>query len=147
VAFNGIPCVATSGANLYFDQVYCRTWLAFALQTAGFNYLKNAAQVPGKIPQTEIGMTGLKNAYQQVFNQGLTNGYMAAGGSWQLPFSFGNPALFAANITNQGWYMVSAPVAGLTVSQLQSRVAPLVQAAIQEAGAINSSSVLVYVQP
>ena len=147
VAFNGAPSVATSGANLFFDQVYDRTWLAYALQVAGFNYLKNAAQVPGKIPQTEVGMTGLKNAYQQVFNQGLQNGYMTAGGTWQLPFSFGNPALFASNITNQGWYMVSQPVSQLTVPQLQSRVAPVVQVAIQEAGGINSSSIIVQVQP
>lgn len=147
VSISGIPCVVTSGTNLFWDQVYGRTWLQFALQVAGFNYLKNAAAVPGKIPQTEIGMTGLRDAYTQVFNQGLVVGYMAAGGTWQLPFSFGNPVAFADNITNLGYYIVSAPINTQTVAQLQSRVAPLVQAAIQEAGALQSSSVIVYVQP
>lgn len=144
VSVSGVPCVMTSGANLFYDQVYCRTWLAFQLATNGFNYLKNAAQVPGKIPQTEEGMTGLKNAYIQAFQQGITNGYMAPG-TWTLPFSFGNPAQFAANITNQGWYIVSQPISQQSPAQRDARQAPLVQAAVQEAGAIDSSSVIVYV--
>lgn len=144
VSVAGVPCVMTSGANLFFDQVYCRTWLAFQLSVNGFNYLKNAAQVPGKIPQTEVGMTGLKDSYIQAFTQGLTNGYMAPG-TWTLPFSFGNPAAFADNITSQGYYIVSQPINQQTSAQRDSRQAPLVQAAVQEAGAINSSSVIVYV--
>lgn len=146
VSVSGVPCAMTSGANLFFDQVYCRTWIAFQLSVNGFNYLKNAAQVPGKIPQTEIGMTGLKDAYIQAFNQGIANGYMAPG-TWTLPFSFGNPASFAANITGQGYYIVSQPISQQTSAQRGLRKAPLVQAAIQEAGAINSSSVIVYVNP
>lgn len=146
VSISGVPCVFTSGANLFYDQIYCRTWLQFQLETNGFNYLKNAAQVPGKIPQTEAGMTGLKNAYIQAFQQGLTNGYMAPG-TWTLPFSFGDPAKFAANITNQGWYIVSQPIAQQNQAQRAARQAPLVQAAIKEAGAINSSNVIVYVNP
>ena len=146
VSVSGVPCSMTSGANLFFDQVYCRTWIAFQLGVNGFNYLKNAAQVPGKIPQTEAGMTGLKDAYIQAFNQGVTNGYMAPG-TWTLPFSFGDPAAFAANITAQGYYIVSQPVRSQSSAVRALRQAPLVQAAIQEAGAINSSSLIVYVNP
>lgn len=143
---SGVPCVLTSGANLFFDQVYCRTWIQFQLQVNGFNYLKNAAQVPGKIPQTEAGMTGLKTAYASAFIQGITNGYLAPG-SWTAPFTFGNPADFAANILAQGWYMVSQPVVQQTTSARDAREAPLVQAAIKEAGAVHSSNVIVYVNP
>ncbi len=146
VSVSGVPVVMTSGANLYYDQVYCRTWIAFQLSVNGFNYLRNAAQVPGKIPQTEVGMTGLKDAYIQAFNQGIANGYMAPG-TWTLPFSFGDPASFAANITAQGYYIVSQKISSQSSATRQTRVAPLVQAAIQEAGAINSSSVIVYVNP
>lgn len=146
VSVSGVPSVMTSGANLFYDQVYCRTWLAFQLSTNGFNYLKNAAQVPGKIPQTEIGMTGLKDAYTQAFNQGVTNGYMAPG-TWTLPFSFGNPAAFNDSITNLGYYIISQPINQQNPAQRDARIAPLVQAAVQEAGAINSSSVIVYVNP
>jgi hypothetical protein len=146
VSVSGVPCVMTSGTNLFFDQVYCRTWLAFQLSVNGFNYLKNAAQVPGKIPQTEVGMTGLKDAYIQAFVQGVNNGYMAPG-TWTLPFSFGDPAAFAANITAQGYYIVSQPISQQPAAQITARQAPLVQAAVQEAGAIHSSSVIVYVNP
>lgn len=146
VSVAGIPCVMSSGANLFFDQVYCRTWIAFQLGVNGFNYLKNAAQVPGKIPQTEAGMTGLKDAYIQAFNQGVTNGYLAPG-TWSLPFSFGNPVAFADNITNQGYYIISQPINKQSSAVRATRAAPLVQAAIQEAGAVNSSSVIVYVNP
>lgn len=146
VSVSGIPCVMTSGKNLFYDQIYCRTWIAFQLATNGFNYLKNAAQVPGKIPQTEVGMTGLKDAYGQAFQQGVTNGYIAPG-TWTLPFSFGNPAAFADNITNQGWYLVSQPISSQSSAVRATRAAPLVQGALQEAGAINSSSVIVLVNP
>lgn len=146
VSVSGVPCVMTSGTNLFYDQIYCRTWIAFQLATNGFNYLKNAAQVPGKIPQTEVGMTGLKDAYIQAFVQGLTNGYLAPG-TWTLPFSFGNPQAFADNITSQGYYIISQPISSQSPAVRATRAAPLVQAAIQEAGAINSSSVLVLVNP
>lgn len=147
VSVSGIPCVMTSGANLFYDQVFCRTWIAFQLSVDGFNYLKNAAQAPGKIPQTESGMAGLRDAYTQALNQGITNGYLAAGNEWTLPFSFGNPEAFADNITNLGYYIVSQPISSQSPAVRATRQAPLVQIAIQEAGAINSSSVIVYVNP
>lgn len=142
----GIPCVLTSGANLFFDQVYCRTWLQFQLQINGFNYLKNAAQVPGKIPQTEEGMTGLRTAYTAAFIQGVNNGYMAPG-TWTAPFTFGDPADFAANISAQGYYIISQSVNAQPQNLRVQRQAPLVQAAVKEAGAIHSSNVIVYVNP
>lgn len=146
VSISGVPCVFTSGLNLFYDQVYCRTWLAFQLSVNGFNYLKNAAQVPGKIPQTESGMAGLRDAYTQAFLQGLSNGYMAPG-TWTLPLSFGNPAAFASNIAQRGYYIVSQPIATQPQAQRAARQAPLVQAAIKEAGALQSSSVIVFVNP
>ena len=147
VSIQGIPCVQASGANLFFDQVYCRTWLGFQLAVNGFNYLKNAAQIPGKVPQTESGMNGLKDAYAQAYTQGITNGYMAAGLTWTQPFSFGDPAKFAAAITAQGWYQISQPVNQQSPAVRQTRTAPVVQAAIQEAGAVDTSSVFVQVNP
>lgn len=147
VSYQGIPSVVSSGANLFFDQVYCRTWLQYQLQVNGFNYLKNAAQVPGKIPQTEEGMTGLRTAYTAALIQGVTCGYLATGAPWTLPFTFGDPESFAANILQQGYYIVSQPINKQSSSDRTDRKAPLVQAAVKEAGAIHSSSVLVLVQP
>lgn len=146
VSYSGVPSVVSSGANLFFDQIYCRTWLAFQLQVNGFNYLKAAAQVPGKVPQTEEGMTGLRTAYTAALIQGVTNGYIAPG-NWTLPFSFGDPEDFASNITAYGYYIVSQPIAQQSQSARAARQAPVVQAAVKEAGAVHSSSVIVYVQP
>ena len=143
---SGIPALMSSGANLYFDQVYCRTWLQFQLGVNGFNYLKNAAATPGKIPQTEEGMTGLRDAYTQVLSQGVKNGYMAAG-KWTAPFSFGDPSDFDANITAHGFYIVSQPIKDQSTATRAARVAPLVQIGIKEAGAVHSSNVLVFVNP
>lgn len=146
ISYSGVPSVVSSGANLFYDQVYCRTWLQFQLQVNGFNYLKGAAAVPGKIPQTEEGMTGLVTAYTAALLQGVTNGYLAPG-TWTLPFSFGDPANFAANITAFGYYIVSQPISSQSQAARTARQAPLVQAAVKEAGAIQSSSVIVYVNP
>ena len=146
ISYSGVPSVVSSGANLFFDQVFCRTWLQYQLQVNGFNYLKSAAAVPGKIPQTEEGMAGLRTAYTSALLQGVTNG-MLAPGKWNLPFTFGDPADFDANITAFGYYIISLPVKDQSVSDRNLRKAPLVQGAVKEAGAIHSSSVLISIDP
>ena len=143
---SGVPCVLTSGANLFFDQVYCRAWLGYQLGSNGFNYLKNAAQVPGKIPQTDLGLAGLQDAYTQALIQGVTCGYMAPG-SWTAPFSFGDPATFALSITALGYYIVSQQISTQTSAQRASRTAPLFQAAAKEAGALQSSNIFIAINP
>ena len=133
----------TSGTNLFFDQVYSRLWLKLALQVAGFNYL---AQSSFKIPQTETGMDGLKGAYRAVLAQAVRNGY-AAPGAWTSSTVFGNPVNLAASIAAAGYYVYSQPIALQANANKLLRQAPLVQIAIQEAGAIHSSSVIVEVNP
>lgn len=129
----------TSGANGFFDQIYNQFWLKFALQVAGFDYL---AQTNTKIPQTETGMDGLKNAYRQVLAQGVTNGMMAPG-SWTSSTVFGNPTTLAQAVLSIGYYVYSLPVAQQLPADRQARIAPLVQIAAKMAGAIHSSSVIV----
>jgi len=137
------PCVFTSGANKFFDQVYNLEWFVGALQVAGFNYL---AQASTKILQTEQGMDGLKGAYRNVCKQAVTNQYSAPG-VWTNPTTFGNQDLFLANILQQGYYIYSLPISQQLAADRAARVAPLVQIALKEAGAIQKSSVLVYVNP
>ena len=129
----------TSGANGFFDQIYNQFWLKLALQVAGFNFL---AQTNTKIPQTETGMDGLKNAYRQVLAQGVTNGVMAPG-SWTSSTVFGNPATLAQTVAAIGYYVYSLPVAQQLPTDRQARKAPLVQVAAKMAGAIHSSSIIV----
>lgn len=144
VSLQGDPAVFTSNANGgWFDEIYNLQWFIGALQVAGYNYL---AQTGTKVPQTEGGMTGLKGAYRNVCNQAVTNGYFAPG-SWNSSVTFGNSAQLLSNITQVGYYIYSGPVGQQSQTARVARQAPLVQIAGKEGGAIQSSQVVVYVNP
>lgn len=140
-SFQGVAKTFCSGLNSFFDQVYNVQWLVGALQVAGFNFL---AQSATKVPQTENGMDGLKAAYRSVLEQAVTNQYCAPG-TWNSSTTFGNQADFYANISQRGYYIYSLPVAKQLQAARAARQAPLVQIAVKEAGAIHSSTVIVYV--
>lgn len=137
----GDPAVLSNGANRYYDQVYNLQWFVGALQIAGYNYL---AQTSTKIPQTEAGMDGLKGAYRTICQAGVTNQYLAPG-TWTSPTTFGNQALLYANILQQGYYIFSQPISQQLQTARAARQAPLIQIAAKEAGAIQSSDVLIFV--
>lgn len=139
----GIPKIFTSGANLFSDQVYTRLALKVDLQIAGFNYL---AQTTTKIPQTETGMDGLKGAYRAVMKRYVGVGVYAPG-TWNSSTRFGDPADHDRNIEEFGFFIYSQPIAQQSQSERTARVAPLVQIAAKEAGAIHSSDVTVLVEP
>ena len=141
ISIEGVACVFSTGANGFFDEVFNELWFVNAIQTAGFNYLR---QTNTKIPQTENGMTGLKNAYAQVCVRGVNNGFIGAG-SWTSSDTFGNPDLFKRNIETSGFYVYSMPVAQQTKAYREARKAPLVQIAVKTAGAIHSTNVMIYV--
>ena len=141
-SFGGDPGLYTSGANGWFDQIYGQYWLKFALQAGGYNFL---AQTNTKIPQTEVGMSGLKGSYLSVLAQGVNNGFIAPG-AWTGAAPFGNSADLIRNIAQTGYYIYSLPVAQQSESARSNRQAPLVQIAVKLAGAIQSSQVIVQVQ-
>lgn len=131
----------TSGANGFFDQIYNQFWLKFALQVAGFDFL---AQSNTKIPQTETGMNGLKNAYRTVLQQAVSAG-VAAPGAWNSSVVFGNIQNLVTSVAAIGYYVFSQPVAQQAEAARIARIAPLVQIAVKMAGAIQSSAVIVQV--
>lgn len=139
VSIAGVPCVFSTGANGFFDEVFNELWFVNALQTAGFNYLR---QTGTKIPQTEAGMTGLKSVYMEVCARAVNNGFVAPG-KWTSPDTFGDPTTFKNNILNLGYYVYSLPVAQQTQADREARKAPLVQIAIKAAGAIHSTNIIV----
>lgn len=141
ISLQGVAKNFCSGANDYFDNQYNLQWLAGALQVAGFNYL---ATTNTKIPQTESGMDGLKGAYRAVLQQAVTNQFLAPG-SWTSSTMFGNVKDLVANVAQLGYYIFSLPVSLQSQTARVARQAPLVQIAIKYAGAIQSSSVIVYV--
>lgn len=140
-SLQGVPKNFSAGANDYFDNQYNLQWLAGALQVAGFNYL---ATTNTKIPQTENGMDGLKGAYRAVLEQAVANQFLAPG-SWTSSTMFGNVADLVKNVSQRGYYIYSQPVALQLQTARAARQAPLVQMAIKYAGAIQSTSVIVYV--
>lgn len=141
VSYAGVPSVYSTGGNDYFDNVYNDLALKFALETAGFNYLR---QTNTKVPQTEVGMNGLKNAYAQVCERFIRNGAIA-GGSWTSSETFGDPETFKQNVLEKGYYIYSLPITQQDASEREQRKAPLIQIAIKRAGAIHTSDVLVNV--
>lgn len=141
VSLQGNSSVFCSGANRFFDQVYNLLWFVSALEIAGFNYLRQAST---KIPQTQNGVDGLVDAYGQVCQQAVTNAYSAPG-VWTSPTRFGNPTAMLQNIAQVGYYIYALPVAQQSAADRADRKAPLVQIALKEAGAIDSSAVIVNV--
>lgn len=139
----GIPKIFISGANLFSDQLYTRLALQVDLQIAGFNYL---ATTTTKIPQTETGMDGLKGAYRAVMKRYVGVGVYAPG-TWNNATRFGSPADHDRNIEEFGFFIYSIPVSQQAQAQREARIAPLVQIAAKEAGAIHSSDVVVLVEP
>lgn len=138
-----LPKIFSTGGNTYYDQVFGTVWLALALQVAGFNAL---AQTPTKLPQTEIGVAYLRNAYTSVLEQGVVNGFLAPG-AWNSAQTFGDPATLRNAVLTVGYFVYSLPVNKQSQPDRVARKAPLIQIAAKLAGAIQSSSVIVYVNP
>lgn len=140
-SLQGVSCVIQTGANTEWDQIYGTLWFAGALQVAGFNYL---ATTSTKIPQTESGMDGLKGAYRNICNQAVNNQFSAPG-QWNSATTFGDPAKLLLNVAQFGYYIYSVPIAQQSQASRVAREAPLCSIAIKLAGAIQSSTVIVYV--
>lgn len=144
VSTAGDPGVYAQGnLNRFADQVFNAIWLVSQIEVNGYNALK---QVGTKVPQTEPGMSLLKAAYAAACQQGVNNGYLAPG-AWTSSEYFGNPASLIANILQNGFYIYSQPVNQQNPANRALRQSPLVQIAVKEAGAINSSIVNIFVNP
>lgn len=142
ISYEGDPAVKSNGANDYFDSVYEKMALKFYAQVGLYNALKT---VGTKIPQTEAGVSILKNALGNVFRQFVRNGVLAPG-QWNNPQTFGDPETFRTNIANQGWYVYSMPIAQQSQADREDRVAPYIQGACKMSGAIHEADVLILVE-
>lgn len=141
ISIAGVSSLFTSGANTFFDEVYNEMWFKFALQTAGFNYLRSTST---KIPQTESGIEGLKNEYRKVCDQARSNGFIGAG-AWTSSLVFGDPTTLIQAVAGIGYYVYSQPVAQQSTADRDARKAPLIQIAVKAQGAVHSSNVIVNV--
>ena len=140
-SIEGLSKVLSFGANKYFDQVFNLIWFCKKLEIDCFNYL---AMSSTKVPQTEMGADGFDNVCRKVCAQAVLNAY-AAPGEWTISDTFGDPATFKQNITEQGYYVWHSPVANQSAAERAGRKLPLCQVALKEAGAVHGASVLVYI--
>lgn len=138
----GLSVVYSNDNNGYTDDIEGRLWLKKFIEVSGFNYLR---QTGTKIPQTEEGMTGLRNAYTQVCEQGIRNGFIAPG-TWNGAIPFGDPEKFSEAIEQKGYYIYSIPVALQSQTDREARKAPVVQIAVKCSGAFHFSDVIITVQ-
>lgn len=141
VSIAGIVSIYSSGLNAWSDEVYNELWLKFALETAGYNFLRTASS---KIPQTETGLEGLKNAYRGVLDQAVANGFLAPG-TWTASTPFGDPQALIRCVKDIGYYVYSSPISKQSIADRVARKAPLIQIAAKTAGAIHSSNIQVNV--
>ena len=141
VNLGGVAKVLSNGANDFFDNQYNLQWFAGALLVAYFNAL---ATTNTKVPQTENGMSIIKAALRQVCQLAVANGFLAPG-EWTNPVTFGNQASLLLNVAQRGYYIYSSPISQQLPAVRTTRAAPLIQLAAKYAGAIQSGSVVVYV--
>ena len=138
----GLSVVYSNDNNGYTDDIEANLWHKKATEVAGFNYLR---QTNTKIPQTEAGMTGLKNAYAQVCEKAIRNNTIAPG-KWNGAIPFGSPEDFARNIEEKGYYIYSIPVAQQSQTEREARKAPVCQIALKRSGAFHFSDVIITVE-
>lgn len=138
----GLSVVYSNDNNGYTDDIEANLWHKKATEVAGFNYLR---QTNTKIPQTEAGMTGLKNAYAQVCEKAVRNNTIAPG-KWNTAIPFGDPEDFARNIEEKGYYIYSIPVAQQAQTEREARKAPVCQIALKRSGAFHFSDVIITVE-
>lgn len=138
----GLACVYSNDNNGYTDDAVASLRLKKDMQVAGFNYLR---QTNTKIPQTEQGLTGLKNTYALVCERFVTNGVVAPG-TWTGSFPFGDPESFQNSINEKGYYIYSLPIAQQSQVDREARKAPVCQIAVKFAGAFHFSQVIINVQ-
>lgn len=142
-SIGGRASVFASGGDDFDDNVYNLDWFVLAQQVAGFNVL---AETGTKVPQTEQGIAVLRGAYIKVLQKAVANGFLAPG-EWNSPELFGDPDALRRNVRELGYYIFSAPVATQSQADRAARKAPLIQEAIKYAGAVDSSAVVISVNP
>lgn len=142
IANFGVPKVFTSGLNRFFDSVYHLLVTKVRLQIAYFNFL---GQTSTKIPQTEAGLSAAKTVIRGELRDLVTAGVFASG-RWNSAETIGNPEDHRRNIAEQGFYIFSQPVADQLQSQRAARIAPPIQVAAKESGAIHSADVIISIE-
>lgn len=134
-----VPVVLTSGANDFVDNPYNLMAYVDAVQTDMFNLLKGTAT---KIPQTDRGIGQMVDAAEKT-----TGGYVRAGvfapGTWTSPDTFGDFTTFMRNIETAGFYVLAGALADQPAADRQARLAPPLQIAVKNSGAVHKADIII----
>ncbi|EDX2473334.1 DUF3383 domain-containing protein, partial [Salmonella enterica subsp. diarizonae serovar 16:z10:e,n,x,z15] len=134
-----VPCVLSSGANDFVDNVYNLMAYVDAVQTDSFNLLKTT---PTKVPQTYYGVDQLEDCVEKT-----THGFVKAGvfnpGAWTLPDFFGDRDMFLRNIEQNGYYVLAGDLKDQSTADRKERKSPVVQVAVKNAGAVHSADIII----
>ena len=124
----------------WIDTIVGCDALASDITTAVFNAI---AQAGTRIPQTDAGVTSLTTAVSGVCSQYVRNGFLAPG-VW-------NSAPIGPISTGQtlplGYVVFSQPISSQTSAQRGTRMAPPITVLVKLAGAIDSSNIVINVNP
>ena len=129
----------TSPANDYFDNVYNLIAYIDALEIDTFNVLKGSTT---KLPQTQRGMNVLVDAIEKT-TQGFVNAGVFAKGTWSSPEVFGDETTLRNEISAKGYYVFANSLSEQAQADRQNRIAPPIQIAVKNAGAIHKVNLIV----
>ena len=139
VKYNNDTAILQEGVmadGTFFDRRHGFDWLGDALQNALYNALYQAKR---KIPQTNSGMNELRAVAADVMRQAVNNGLLAPG-VWN-----GEPIgiLDTGDPLPLGFYIFVPPIELQDISDRGQRIAPTMQIAANEAGAVHFAGIIV----
>lgn len=129
----------TSGANDFCDNVYNLEAFRDEIQTNNYNLLKTTST---KIPQTDPGMDTIEDDTEKTCEKYVRNGVFAPG-TWTRSDFFGDRQQFVDAIAQKGYYVLIGNLADQTTAERQSRVSPVIQIAVKNAGAVHEENVII----
>jgi hypothetical protein len=126
-------------SGLFVDAVVGVDWLQAQIQTNVYNVLK---QTPTKVPQTDGGMHQLATAIAAACDQGVTNGLIGKGLTWNFA---GVGQVAQGDILPKGYYIYTPPIASQAPNDRSARKSVTFQVIVTLAGAVHNAIISVTV--
>lgn len=135
----GEPNVLCSNGNGFVDNEYNLTAFVDSVQTDVFNLLKTT---PTKIAQTERDGAALVDTAEKTSRR-FARANVIGAGEWTNPATFDNVDVFKRAIRLNGFHWMLGSFADQPAADRQNRIAPVLQGAIKNAGAIHEVDVII----
>lgn len=137
--FKNVPKVLCSGANGFTDNPYNLLAFIDSVQTDAFNLL---GTTPTKIPQTNKGIGLIVDTCEKTC-EGFVRAGVFAPGEWSIADTFGNVETFKNNIRARGYYVLAESLADQVQSDRAARIAPPINIAVKNAGAVHKINIII----